>query len=68
MSSEKTNMKYFETSMQLAKTLIYNMPKEQFETEFDSDAVEVLQYCVFGIEPKKEETPKLDYKDIKYIE
>ena len=68
MSSEKTNMKSFETSMQLAKSLIYNMPKEQFETEFDGDPVEVLQYCVFGIEPKTEDTPKLEYKDIKYIE
>jgi len=60
-------MKYFETSMQLAKSLIYHMPKEQFEKDFDGDAVEVLQFCVFGVEPKTEDTLKLEYTDIKYL-
>ena len=41
-------MKYFETSAILAKSIYANMDKEQFEYEFDSDKIALLNYCVFG--------------------
>jgi hypothetical protein len=41
-------MKYFETSVILAKSIYANMDKEQFEYEFDSDKMAFINYCVFG--------------------
>ena len=55
-------MKYFETSAILAKSIYANMDESQFEYEFDSDKIAFLNYCVFGAKEVASDS------DIKFIE